>query len=135
MPLPQYRVFVCTKQRSENDPEGCCTNAGALDIYQTFQDEITRLDLGSRVQVRKSGCLDQCQAGAVALVCQPNRSEFSWLPTKLRMKLRRVLFPNRHLYGYLTCADVNAIVESHLIKGQPVKRCQIPTTEKNKSNV
>ncbi len=129
MKSPQYRVFVCTKQRPENDPEGCCCNAGAMDIYQQFQDEVTRLQLDERVQVRKSGCLDNCEAGAVAMVCQPNRSEFSWLPTKLRIKLRKLLFPNRHLYGNLTCDDVNAIVQSHLVNGQPLKRCQISTSE------
>ncbi|MFM2314387.1 MAG: hypothetical protein RLZZ04_3663 [Cyanobacteriota bacterium] len=46
----KYRVFVCTKERSPNDPEGCCCNAGALDIYQTFQDEVERLELGDRVR-------------------------------------------------------------------------------------
>lgn len=129
MKSPQYRVFVCTKKRPENDPEGCCCNAGAMDIYQKFQDEVTRLQLGECVQVRKSGCLDNCEAGAVALVCQPSGNEFSWLPTKLRMKLRKLLFPNRHYYGNLTCDNVNAIVESHLVNGQPLKRCQIETNK------
>lgn len=129
MDSPQYRVFVCTKQRSPNDPEGCCCNAGAMEIYQAFQDEIVRLQLGSRVEVRRSGCLDRCEAGTVALVYQPNRSDFSWLPTKLRLKLRQLLFPNRHLYGHLTCADVRAIAESHFVNGQALKRCQISTTQ------
>ncbi|MEM9151908.1 MAG: (2Fe-2S) ferredoxin domain-containing protein [Cyanobacteria bacterium P01_F01_bin.3] len=123
----QYRVFVCTKQRSDNDPEGCCCNVGALDIYQAFQDEVARSGLSKQVQIRKSGCLDHCEAGAVAMVYQPDRHKFDWLPTKLRTKLRRLLFPNRHFYGHLTRDDVGSIVESHLAKGQPLKRCQIPT--------
>ncbi|MEM9907937.1 MAG: (2Fe-2S) ferredoxin domain-containing protein [Cyanobacteria bacterium P01_D01_bin.44] len=127
MDCPQYRVFVCTKERSPNDPEGCCCNVGALDIYRAFQDEVKHLGLGDRVQIRKSGCLDHCEDGAVAMVYQPDRHKFDWLPTKLRTKLRRLLFPNRHLYGQLNPTDVSAIVESHLIKGQPLKRCQIPT--------
>ena len=68
MSSPHYRVFVCTKQRSPNDPDGCCRNEGALNIYQAFQEEVTALRLGDRIQIRKSGCLDQCEAGAVALV-------------------------------------------------------------------
>ncbi|MEX0270332.1 ferredoxin [Leptolyngbyaceae cyanobacterium UHCC 1019] len=127
MNLPQYRVFVCTKQRSADDPEGCCCRMGGLDVYEAFQAEIQQQQLSDRVKVCKSGCLDHCEAGAVALVFQPNGNEFSWLPTKLRMKLRRLLFPNRHYYGHLTGADIPAIVDSHFIKGQPLKRCQIST--------
>ena len=123
----KYRVFVCTKKRAADDPEGCCCDAGALDIYQAFQNEVDRLQLGDRVEIRKSGCLDRCQAGVVAMVYQPNRGEFSWLPTKLRVKLRKLLFPNRCLYGNLTPDDVRAIAQSHLINGQPIKQCLIST--------
>jgi len=125
MDSPQYRVFVCTKKRSADNSEGCCSNAGALAIYQAFVNEVERLQLGDRVSVRKSGCLDQCESGAVAMICQPRRSDFSWLPTKLRIKLRKLLFPRRHLYGNLTEKDVQAIVENHLRQGKLVKRCQI----------
>ena len=121
----QYRVFVCTKKRAADDPEGCCYAKGALDVYQTFQDEVDRLGLSDRVEVRKSGCLDRCEAGVVAMVYQPNRGEFNWLPTKLRVKLRKLLFPNRCLYGNLTAGDVKAIAQSHFLKGQPLKQRQI----------
>jgi (2Fe-2S) ferredoxin len=122
-------VFVCTKERSPNDPEGCCCNAGALDIYQTFQDEVERLELGDRVQIRQSGCLDRCEAGAVAMVYQSQGREFSWLPTKLRIKLKKILFPNRVLYGHLTSFDVKAIAQSHFIDGKILKESQISTTK------
>ena len=125
-PLP-YRVFVCTKQRSATHPEGCCCSAGALEIYQAFQAEIQQQQLGDRIEVRQSGCLDRCEAGAVALVYQPRRNEFAWLPTKLRLKLQRFFTPQRCLYGHLTCADVPEIVESHFVQGHALKRCQIST--------
>jgi (2Fe-2S) ferredoxin len=125
----QYRVFICTKQRAPGDPEGCCCNVGALDIYQAFVNEIKQCQLEDRVQICRSGCLDHCAAGAVALVYQPQRSDFTWLPTKLRLKLRQLLFPNRHLYGHLTCDDIPQIVESHFIDGQPLQRCQIITAK------
>jgi (2Fe-2S) ferredoxin len=125
----KYRVFVCTKKRSPNDPEGCCCNAGALDIYQTFQDEVERLELSDRVKIRQSGCLDRCEAGAVAMVCQSQGREFSWLPTKLRIKLKKILFPNRVLYGHLTSVDVRAIAKSHFIDGKILKESQISTTK------
>ncbi len=123
----KYRVFVCTKQRETTNTEGCCCNFGALNIYQAFKDEVLRLQLSDNVEIRKSGCLDCCESGSVALICQSNRRDLSWLPTKLRVKLRKLLFPNRYLYGKLNCDDVSAIVESHLVKGKPLKRCQIST--------
>jgi (2Fe-2S) ferredoxin len=73
------------------------------------------MKLGDRVEVCRSGCLDQCEAGAVALVYKPNRSEFSWLPTKLRLKLQRLLFSHRYLYGHLTCVDIPAIVSQECV--------------------
>jgi (2Fe-2S) ferredoxin len=127
MNSPQYRVFVCTKQRSANASEGCCCDAGASAIYQAFQAEIQKRQLGDRVEIRRSGCLDHCEAGAIALVYQPQQRDFSWLPTKLKLKLRRWLIPKRNLYSHLTCADIPEIVESHFIQGQPLKRCQIST--------
>jgi (2Fe-2S) ferredoxin len=125
----KYRVFVCTKKRSPGDPEGCCCHAGALNIYQTFQAEVERWQLGDRVEVRQSGCLDHCQAGAVAMVFQTQGKNFDWLPTKLRIKLKRILFPNRVLYGHLTSFDVKEIVQSHLMNGQLFKKRQISTTK------
>ena len=121
----KYRVFVCTKKRPANDPEGCCCNAGASDVYRAFQDEVARLQLGDCVEVRKSGCLDRCEAGVVAMVYQPSRGEFKWLPTKIRVKLRKLLFPNRYLYGNLTPDKVRAIAKSHLSEGKPFKQFEI----------
>jgi (2Fe-2S) ferredoxin len=125
MRSPQYRVFVCTRQRDPNDPEGCCCNVGAIEVYKAFQTEIEARQLGDRVQIRRSGYLDRCEAGAVALIYQPKQQFLSWLPTKLQIKLRRWLFPNRHTYGHLSPANVPDIVQSHLVSGQPFKRYQI----------
>jgi (2Fe-2S) ferredoxin len=125
MNSPQYRVFVCTKQRSANDLESCCCNAGALELYQAFQAEIQKRQLSDRVEVRRSGCLDRCEAGVVALIYQPEQQLFSWLPTKLQIKLRRWLFPSHSTYGHLNLTDVPDIMQSHFINGRPLKRCQI----------
>ena len=121
----QYRVFVCTKKRSADDSEGCCCHAGALDVYQAFQAEIERLKLSDRVKIKKSGCLDRCESGAVAMVYQPQANNFAWLPTKIKIKLKKILFPNRILYGKLTPVDVKAIAQSHFIEGKVVKKYQI----------
>lgn len=124
----KYRVFVCTKKRSADSSEGCCCDLGALDIYQAFQDEVDRLGLSDRVEIRKSGCLDRCEAGVVAMVVKPNWG-LAWLPTKLRVKLRKLLFPNRCLYGNLTIDKVREIAKSHLLGDPIVKKSQISTID------
>jgi (2Fe-2S) ferredoxin len=123
--LPKYRVFVCTKQRSPNKPEGCCHDCGGLEIYQTFQEQIKLRQLEGQVEIRTSGCLDHCEAGAVALVFQPKRYNLSWLPKKFRQKIQRRFASNKHYYGYLNPADIPELVESHFVKGKPLKRCEI----------
>jgi (2Fe-2S) ferredoxin len=125
MAAPQYRVFVCTKRRSPGAPEGCCCNAGGMELYEAFRAEIERQGLGDRVEVRRSGCLDRCESGAVAMVYCPKRRWLQWLPTKVQVKLRRWLFPDRYNYGRLEAGDVPEILASHLVDREPLKRCQI----------
>jgi (2Fe-2S) ferredoxin len=134
----QYRVFVCTKRRRPDDPEGSCCQVGAIAIYDQFAAQIQTHQLGDRVDLRQCGCLDRCDAGPVAMVVRiqgrfsageapptPLSLWLSWLPTKLQVKLRQWLFPRRHTYGYLTPQDVPAIVQQHLLQGKPLKRCQL----------
>jgi (2Fe-2S) ferredoxin len=126
MNTTKYRVFVCTKQRGDlNNPENCCFNCGGVDIYQAFREEIDLQQLANRVEIRQSGCLDRCEAGTVVAVYRANWQNFAWLSDKIQRKVRKMLFPNRHLYGHLNRADIPEIVASHFINGQPVKRCQI----------
>ncbi len=126
MNQPKYRVFVCTRQQGDlNHPEDCCFDCGGVEIYQAFCAEIDRQQLTDRVEVRQSGCLDRCEAGTVVAVYRANWQNFTWLPDKIQRKIRKIFFPNRHLYGHLTGNDIPAIVDSHFINGKPLKRCQI----------
>jgi (2Fe-2S) ferredoxin len=123
MNSPKYRVFVCTRQRGDlTNPEGCCFNCGGVEIYRAFVAEIKQHQLEDRVEIRQSGCLDRCEAGAVVSVYRANWQNFTWLPDKIQRKLRKLLVPNRHLYGHLTHADIPAIVQSHFIDKNPLKR-------------
>ncbi len=125
----KYRVFVCTRQRGDRaNPEDCCFNCGGVEIYQAFCDEIDRQQLTNRVEIRQSGCLDRCESGTVVAVYRASWQNFAWLPDKIQRKLRKLLFPNRHLYGHLTHLDIPTIVESHLVNGRPLKRYQITSS-------
>jgi (2Fe-2S) ferredoxin len=119
----RYCVFVCNKQ-STGDEDGCCGSLGTAGVDRAFQAQVAAQQL-TGIEVRQSGCLNHCSSGAVALVYQTDWGDFPWLPTKVRLKIRRRFFPDRYLYGHLTSADIPDIVESHFVKGKPVKRCQI----------
>ena len=108
----QFRVLVCTKQCASNSLEQCCGSVGAMEIYREFQAEIERRELGNRVEVRQSGCLDRCEAGAVILVAKVSSNHLSWLPTKIQKKI----LPNKQYYTHLTVVDIPEIIERHFIK-------------------
>jgi (2Fe-2S) ferredoxin len=116
----QYRIFVCTKRRNAQAPEGSCQNCGSIEVYQAFHAEVKKLNMPNQVEVLASGCLDRCEAGVVVLVCRTHQEMFSWLPKKVRIKLRRILFPNQYLYGKVNANDVPDIVRSHLFRSQPL---------------
>jgi (2Fe-2S) ferredoxin len=121
----RYCVFVCNKQPSGDNSGGCCGSVGASEVYQTFQAEIAARNLAERIEVRQSGCLNHCESGAVALVYRPDWGDLRWLPTKIRLKIRRRFFPNRHVYGHLQSQDIVEIVDSHFVNHQPLKRSLI----------
>lgn len=110
----RYCVFVCTKQRGLNAPKGCCYNHGAIEIYQAFLDEIKQRQLEPQVEVCRSGCLDRCEVGVVALISQIKGIDPKWLPTKMK----RQMLSDKQWYVRLTTEDVPAIVERHFINSE-----------------
>lgn len=111
MNLSQFRALVCTKQCGSNSSEQCCGSVGGMEIYAAFQAEIERRELGNRIEVRQSGCLDHCEAGAVVLVAKVGNNHLDWLPTKIQKKI----LPNKQYYTHLTVADIPEIIEQHFI--------------------
>jgi len=60
------------------------------------------------VRANKSGCLEQCEVGPTVVV-----------------------YPDAVWYGGVTPADVDEIIDSHIVGGQPVKRLVIPDSVLN----
>ena len=54
------------------------------------------------MRANKSGCLDQCEHGPTVVV-----------------------YPDTVFYGFVTEADIDEIIDSHLIGGQPVERLRL----------
>jgi len=55
------------------------------------------------VRANKAGCLDQCEVGPTVVV-----------------------YPEAVWYSHVTPADVDEIIDSHIIGGKPVQRLIIP---------
>jgi (2Fe-2S) ferredoxin len=98
----QHHVLVCTNSREPSNPRGSCTTDGKSDLLPLFQANVKEAGIKPTVRVNKSGCLDQCEHGPTVVV-----------------------YPEAIWYGHVTPADVDEIVQSHLVNGRPVERLML----------
>jgi (2Fe-2S) ferredoxin len=102
MPKFTKHIFICSNQRPATDPRGCCDPSGNADLQRVFKVKLAQRGIKGTVRANKSGCLDQCEHG-------PNV----------------VVYPDAVWYGGVTAADVDEIIESHIIGNKPVERLMI----------
>ena len=95
-------VFFCCNQRDA--PEKCCASAGAADLQKYAKDRVKALGLAGagKVRVNKAGCLDRCEEGPVIVV-----------------------YPEAVWYTYVDRADIDEIVDRHIVNGEVVERLRI----------
>jgi (2Fe-2S) ferredoxin len=99
MPKFERHIFICGNVRPAGHPRGCCDPSGGAELQKRFKQKFAELGLKGKVRANQAGCLDQCEHG-------PNV----------------VIYPEAVWYGGVTLADVDEIVESHVLGGQPVQR-------------
>ena len=99
----QRHLFVCLNERGPDDPRGCCMARGSPEVLEALKEKAHACGLKRIVRVNRAGCLDQCAKGVTVVV-----------------------YPEGTWYGGVTVADVDEIVERHLLRGQPVQRLIIP---------
>ena len=69
MALRQRYLFVCTNQRAEDDPKGCCAAKGSEEIRAALKEQLKARGLArSKARACKASCLDQCSSGVCILV-------------------------------------------------------------------
>ena len=96
-------IFVCTNQRSPDDPRGSCSKLGSEALHAWFKQEAKRLNLKNIVRANKAGCLDHCALGPSV-----------------------VIYPEGVWYRVTSEVDVTEIMERHVIKGEVVTRLLMP---------
>jgi (2Fe-2S) ferredoxin len=99
----QKHIFICVNEREAGDARGCCAARGGHDVAAAFKKKLHERGLKRVVRPNKALCLDQCENG-VALVVYP---EATW-------------------YGHVTLADVDEIIDQHIVGGKPVERLVLP---------
>lgn len=102
MPKFERHIFICGNTRPAGHPRGCCDPTGRAELQLSFKQKLAERGLNGRVRANQSGCLDQCEHG-------PNL----------------VVYPDAVWYGGVTLADVDEIVDSHIVGGRPVERLLI----------
>jgi (2Fe-2S) ferredoxin len=100
----QKHVFICINERDASDKRGCCAARGGAEVADAFKKKLHERGLKRIVRPNKAGCLDQCDQGVTVVV-----------------------YPEQVWYGHVTPADVDEIIDSHILGGRPVQRLLIPS--------
>jgi (2Fe-2S) ferredoxin len=95
----KHHIFFCLNQRENG--ENACTQHGAQAAFDHCKARVKVEGLAGAggTRVNKSGCLDRCAGGPVAVV-----------------------YPEGVWYSYVDQHDIDEIVESHLKHGRVVER-------------
>jgi (2Fe-2S) ferredoxin len=99
----ERHIFFCLNERANG--EACCAQHKAQEGFERCKAKVKEAGLAGigKVRVNKSGCLDRCAAGPVAVV-----------------------YPEAVWYTYVDADDIDEIVESHLKNGKVVERLRTP---------
>jgi (2Fe-2S) ferredoxin len=98
----KHHVFFCCNQREPGDT--CCNDRGASEMQRYAKDRIAQLGLKGKgkVRINKAGCLDRCDDGPVLVV-----------------------YPEAVWYTFVDKADIDEIIDAHLVGGRVVERLRI----------
>lgn len=105
----EKHIFVCENVRPAGHPRGCCSEKGSVNLRELFKTKLKELGLSKNIRANSAGCLDACEFGASV-----------------------VIYPEQVWYGGVKEADVDEIIQSHLLNNIPVERLKIKDERFNK---
>ena len=94
----RQHVFFCVNEREEGHPRGCCKAKESVVLREYMKAKAKEMKLKG-VRINASGCLDRCELGPSVVV-----------------------YPEGVWYTYASEADVDEIIETHLLGGGRVER-------------
>jgi (2Fe-2S) ferredoxin len=96
-------IFFCLNERKGD--EDSCSKHQAQAGFDRCKSRVREAGLAGpgKVRVNKAGCLDRCAGGPVAVV-----------------------YPEGTWYTFVDKADIDEIVDRHLLKGEVVERLVLP---------
>lgn len=103
----QHHVFFCNNIRATEPgavARACCGGESATAAQQHAKRRVKALGLNGegKVRINQAGCLDRCEQGPCLVV-----------------------YPEGTWYTYLDNADIDEIVDQHLVQGKIVNRLLI----------
>ena len=98
----KHHVFFCLNKREP--PEACCANHDSEGMRAYAKARIKALGLSGegKVRINTAGCLDRCEEGPVIVV-----------------------YPEETWYTYVDKADIDEIIDEHIVNGRIVERLKI----------
>lgn len=94
-------VFVCLNVRDEAHPRGCCSAKGGEDMRNYMKAKAKAMGLKD-VRINIAGCLERCEVG-------PNM----------------VIYPEGVWYRCTEFADIDEVLQKHLVEDQRVERLMV----------
>lgn len=105
-PLYRHHVFICTNQRAPGHPRSCCADRGSVPLRDYMKTRAKELGIPSQ-RINSAGCLERCELGPAM-----------------------VIYPDGVWYTYENEADVDEILERHMLKGERVERLVLENDQK-----
>ena len=95
-------VLLCTNQKDAG--KQCCANSGGDAFFTYFKSRLVEAGLHGpgKIRISKSGCLGRCGFGPCL-----------------------VIYPEGVWYTYASFADIDEIIDSHLISDTIIERLAI----------
>jgi (2Fe-2S) ferredoxin len=95
-------VFVCCNRRPDGHPRGSCAEKGSEKLRDYMKARAKELGI-PRIRINSAGCLDRCELGPCA-----------------------VIYPEGVWYRLASPADVDAVLERHVLAGERVESLLLP---------
>jgi (2Fe-2S) ferredoxin len=98
----QRHVFFCCNQRDGSRES--CNPKGASELRDYAKSRVKELGMAGegKVRINQAGCLDRCEQGPIM-----------------------VIYPEAIWYTYVDRADIDEILDEHVVHGRVVERLKI----------